>query len=352
MCGQSRSGKTFALGVILERILLSENAPRVIVIDPNSDFVRLTDFRTKKEHDATRHAALADEAFTSLAQRYEQVQPRIRVLRPKGPNPLKIRLSDLSRYEQGAVLQLHPINDLREFNSFAGVIEQLGDHLYSWQVIEGELVRELVNKQSTSSVDLALRIQNLAVSTWDVWCQTEEPSITQELRNEDWDFMVIDVGTLPSAEQRAVANLAVLNYVWTTKRRDRPVLLVMDEAHNVCPLQPSTPMEEIATDYVIRIAGEGLKYGLRLLLASQRPGKIHPNVLTQCENLVLMRMNSKADLEGLSPIFSQVDPALIAQARYFVQGESLLVGEIVKTPTFAKFEGRLTHEGGADAPAV
>jgi len=348
MCGQSRSGKTFALGVILEQILLSETSQRLIIIDPNSDFVRLNELLTKKEHDDKRHEKRTDDEFAAIKKRYEEILPAIRILRPYAGDPLRIRLSDLNRYEQGAVLQLHPIHDLQAFNSFAKVIEGLGEHLYSWEVINNRLSKEF----SASAVDLALRIQNLSVSDWDVWCKTEEPSITQQLMRDDWRFMVVDVGTLASAEQRAVANLAVLNYLWKTKNRETPVLLVLDEAHNICPFEPSTPMEEIATDYVIRIAGEGIKYGLRLLLASQRPAKIHPNVLTQCENLVLMRMNSKADLEGLSPIFSQVDPALLAQARYFVQGESLIVGEIVKSPTFAKFEGRITREGGGDAPNV
>lgn len=348
MCGQSRSGKTFALGVILEQILLSETAPRVIIIDPNSDFVRLNEFRSKKDHDNTRTEPRSDQEFAALEKQYGKILPTIRVLRLHGETPLRIRLSDLNRYEQGAVLQLHPIKDLQAFNSFAKVIESLGDHLYSWEVLKNKLTGDY----SASTFDLAMRIQNLSVADWEVWCRTEEPSITQELMRDDWRFMVVDVGTLASAEQRAVVNLAVLNYLWKKRNREFPVLLVLDEAHNICPFEPSTPMEEIATDYVIRIAGEGIKYGLRLLLASQRPAKIHPNVLTQCENLVLMRMNSKADLEGLSPIFSQVDQALIAQARYFVQGQSLIVGEIVKSPTFAKFEGRLTYEGGGDAPVA
>lgn len=348
MCGQSRSGKTFALGVILEQILLSENAPRVIIIDPNSDFVRLNEIRSKPKHDETRYVPSSDEEYAAIEALFLKALPTIRVLRPYDANPLRIRLSNLNRYEQGAVLQLHPIQDLQAFNAFAKVIETLGDRLYSWDVINDKLMRDY----SASTLDLALRIQNLRVSDWDVWCKTEEPSITQELMKDDWRFMIVDVGTLPSPDQKAVVHLAVLNYLWKTKNRDTPVLLVVDEAHNICPFEPSNPMEEIVTDYVIRIAGEGIKYGLRMLLASQRPAKIHPSVLTQCENLVLMRMNSRADLEGLAPMFSQVNPALIAQSRYFVQGESLIVGEIVKSPTFAKFEGRITHEGGGDAPAA
>jgi DNA helicase HerA-like ATPase len=126
----------------------------------------------------------------------------------------------------------------------------------------------------------------------------------------------------------------------------KPVLLVIDEAHNICPQQSTSRLQEIATQYIVEIAGEGLKYGLRLLLVSQRPAKIHASVLTQCDNLVLMRMTSTADVETLAQAFSQVSPSLVAQSKFFVKGESLIVGEIAKSPTFAKFEGRLTQEGG------
>ena len=63
-----------------------------------------------------------------------------------------------------------------------------------------------------------------------------------------------------------------------------------------------------------------------------------------------MRMNSGADIEGLARAFSQVPATVIARSRHFVRGESLIVGEIVPSPTFTKFEGRLTQEGGGDVP--
>lgn len=52
MCGQSRSGKTFALGVMLEQLLLADNSFRMAILDPNSDFVRLNELRTQKEYSA------------------------------------------------------------------------------------------------------------------------------------------------------------------------------------------------------------------------------------------------------------------------------------------------------------
>jgi DNA helicase HerA-like ATPase len=342
MCGQSRSGKTFALGVMLERLLLADGAFRIIILDPNSDFVRIDKIRAKDQYDKTLIAPCSNEEYSAIKS---QLSSSIRILRPLPFNPstLKVRLSDLDPGEQGAVLQLHPTRDLDAFNTFSRVVEGMGGP-YSWEIIKNALVSDA----RPSALDLIRRIQNLRVADWRVWCQTDEtaePSMPEILRQENWRGAVVDVGSLPSPDERAVSAIAVLNYLWKAKDPKKPVLLVIDEAHNICPQEPANPIQEIATDYIVRIAGEGLKYGLRLLLVSQRPAKIHASVLTQCENLVLMRMTSRADIESLSQTFSQVSPTLMARSRYFVQGESLVVGEIAKSPTFAKFEGRISHEG-------
>ena len=92
----------------------------------------------------------------------------------------------------------------------------------------------------------------------------------------------------------------------------RPLLVVIDEAHNVCPQLPEDALERIATETAMRIAAEGRKFGLYLLLSTQRPQKVHENILSQADNLVLMRMNSAADLARLTGS-SFVPPSLIAE---------------------------------------
>jgi hypothetical protein len=65
-----------------------------------------------------------------------------------------------------------------------------------------------------------------------------------------------------------------------------------------------------------------------------------------------MRMNSHADLTQLSSIFSQVPSDLLAEATKFGLGETVLGGRLVQNPTFAKFEGRISVEGGDDIPTT
>ncbi len=98
----------------------------------------------------------------------------------------------------------------------------------------------------------------------------------------------------------------------------------------------------------MRIAGEGRKFGIYLLLSTQRPQKLHPNVLSQCDNLVLMRMNSLADIEHLAATFSFVPPRLLEESAGFKLGNALVAGKISPIPTLVKVEGRFSPEGGGD----
>ena len=83
-------------------------------------------------------------------------------------------------------------------------------------------------------------------------------------------------------------------------------------------------------------------------MVTQRPQKVHENVLSQCENLVLMRMNSAADLAHVGRVFSFVPPGLLDRATTFRQGEALVAGKIASHPALIRFGARITHEGGAD----
>ena len=128
------------------------------------------------------------------------------------------------------------------------------------------------------------------------------------------------------------------------------MLVVIDEAHNVCPREPGDPVTRLAADTAALIAAEGRKFGLYLLVSTQRPQKVNEEVLTQCDNLLLMRMNSEADLAYLREVFSFVPGGMVYRATTFRQGESLAGGKVFPHAGFVRFGARLSHEGGADIP--
>ena len=249
LCGQSGSGKTYSLGVILER-LLTETDLRIVVLDPNS---------TMEELNAS---------------------------------------------------------DLPEARH------------------------------------LGLRLANLGVDRYTVWARGEEGSVLDAVHDDSVRCVVIDLGSLANRDEQSLVAAVVLGDLWHRRAERRPVLIVIDEAHNVCPAAPPDRLVALATEHAIRIAAEGRKFGLYLLVSTQRPQKIPENVLSQADNLVLLRLNSLADAAFAEAIFSFVPPSLIQRSSLFRQGEGLIAGKISPQPALLRFGARISEESGGDVPAT
>ena len=72
-----------------------------------------------------------------------------------------------------------------------------------------------------------------------------------------------------------------------------PIFLVLDEAHNFVPEEPRNRAEEALRDQFRTIAAEGRKYGVFLILVSQRPDKLDHLILPECANKAIMRLDSR-----------------------------------------------------------
>jgi hypothetical protein len=323
LCGQSGSGKTYSLGILLERLLM-ETSLRVVVLDPNSDYVRLAQVRDGAE-------AAARERFARLA---ESIAVRSG---PAGDAAgIRVRFRELSPAHQAALLRLDPLADREEYAELTALVED-------------ESIRGLADLERVEADALRLRARNLGIEGWTVWPGADGDSLVAELEDPSGPrCLVADLGSLGTHEERAVTAGAILERLWRNRAAREPVAIVIDEAHNVCPAEPADPVTALATEDAIRIAGEGRKFGLYLIVVTQRPQKVHENVLSQCDNLVLMRMNSTADLGHVGRIFSFVPPGLIDRATTFRQGEALVAGKIASHPALIRFGARLSEEGGAD----
>jgi hypothetical protein len=333
MCGQSGSGKTYSLGLLLERVL-AETSLRVVVLDPNSDYVGLSRVR--------------DDADPVLAARYAEVLGGISVWRnaPSADHPLHLRFADLEPGVQAAVLGLDPIRDREEY---AVLHELLGVQRDGRPLITRP--EQLLEGETPGARALGMRAANLGILQWGLW-SPDQPSLVHELRDPSARCTVVDLGSLDTVQEQRVVAAAVLSTLWSTRLRRTPCLVVVDEAHNICPAEPPDEVTGISTDRAVQIAAEGRKYGLYLLTSTQRPHKVHENVVSQCDNLLLMRMNSAADVQDLSRFFSFVPPGLMTGATSFRMGEALVAGKLFPQPAYVRMGERLSQEGGADVPVT
>ena len=324
-CGQSGSGKTYALGVVLEQVLLRTGLP-VVIMDPNSDFVGLGSPREDAPDDAAARFRSDD----------------IRVFRPRaeGAGRLVVRFVGMDLASRAALLRLDPIKDAEEYHVLRELDAEFGPQ-------EGVgLIRALSQSEHPAYRKLMLRVENLGLLGWDVWAQGAEG--VESVIDSRPAATVLDLGGFLHSEEPAAVALAVLDRLWATREQRRPVLIVVDEAHNLCPPDPTTPARVALCERMIQIAAEGRKFGLWLLLSTQRPSKIHPQVLSQCDNICLMKTNSPADLESVQRLFGAVPAGLLAAVPQFRQGQALFAGGFVSEASVVQLGPRITVEGGSD----
>ena len=330
MCGQSGSGKTYSLGLLLERVL-AETSLRIVILDPNSDYVGL--------------GRILDNADPSDAGRYAHVPAGVTVWGDRSADRLlRLRFAELDSSVQAGVLDLDPIRDREEF---AVLLDLLRTARPGRPLISGP--DQLLAAETEGARRLGRRALNLGVLDWEVWSQ-EEPSLVDELRKPSARCTVVDLGSLGTVGEARLVAEAVLSTLWGSRHVREPCLLVIDEAHNICPAEPRDAVSALSTEQVVQIAAEGRKYGLYLLVSTQRPYKVQENVVSQCDNLLLMRMNSEADLADLSKLFSFVPPGLMAGATSFGMGQALVGGRVFPQSGYVQMGRRVTEEGGVDLP--
>ncbi|QGY45898.1 DUF853 family protein [Maribellus comscasis] len=115
--------------------------------------------------------------------------------------------------------------------------------------------------------------------------------------------------------------------------RKQPLLIVLEEAHNYL----KSGENSISSRTVQTIAKEGRKYGVGLLLVTQRPTELDETVLSQCGTTIALRMNNRGDRGHVSAAVQDELSNMIDLLPSLRTGEGLILGEAVKIPSRVKF---------------
>jgi DNA helicase HerA-like ATPase len=125
---------------------------------------------------------------------------------------------------------------------------------------------------------------------------------------------------------------------WMEDEKRHPIALFCDEAHLYIPANLKGGMEEKGLQSFERIAKEGRKYGISLVVISQRPSDVNKTILSQCGNFIAMRLTNPDDQNVIKRLFpdnlgdfSELLPILDI-------GEALIVGDASLLPSRVKID--------------
>lgn len=117
-----------------------------------------------------------------------------------------------------------------------------------------------------------------------------------------------------------------------------PALLVLEEAHNFAPGKTTSLAEEQAVHTTRQIAQEGRKFGVGLLMISQRPSRLDETALSQCNSNIIMRMSNPSDQNYVRRVIETLGADEAEMLPNLDVGEALLSGQLVNFPVLVRMK--------------
>lgn len=376
--GKRGSGKSYTLGVIAESMLdLPEeikNNLSIIMFDTMGIYWTMK-YPNKEDKELLKEWELEAKPLN------------VNIFTPKGyykkfkeegiPTdfPFSIKTSELSAYEWSETFGI-------ELNSQIGaLIERIIEHLRETKEDYGiDDIINLIQKDERSTKEIKDAAENrfLSAKHWglfskegtrfedlvipgqitvlDVSCYAYIPG-AQSLR-----ALVIGLVSQKLFAQRMVARKTEeYNSIYSEthlfgreededEKKEPLIWLFIDEAHEFIPNDAKT----VATQPLITLLREGRQPGISLVLASQQPGKINNDVITQSDVVIAHRLTAKIDTQALSSLMqSYMRESLDAQLNYLpaAKGAALIFDDINEKIYSMRVRPRYTWHGGA-APSV
>jgi uncharacterized protein DUF87 len=164
------------------------------------------------------------------------------------------------------------------------------------------------------------------------------PGVLSQLVGGAAQPRIIDLSGVPNEVagicSAVVARTLFSLKVWQTaeERGADPILLVCEEAHRYVPNRGEAQYEA-AQEAIRRIAKEGRKYGVGLVLVSQRPSEVEATVLSQCNSWLVLRITNDSDREHVRSILPDSMSGLTKMLSGLRRREAIFVGQAAVLPS-------------------
>jgi hypothetical protein len=240
-------------------------------------------------------------------------------------------------------------------------------------------VQEAIEKDKNASKDVKEITSGLfkAAETWGVFSKTKEGTEISNLINAS-TTTVIDISVYSSIgafnvramvislivrklfssrmDARRKEEMESIRYgqdylAYKTIRQEPLIWIFIDEAHEFLPKEGKTP----ATDALIQVLREGRQPGLSLVLATQQPGQIHKDVMTQSDIVISHRVTAKQDIDALNEIMQTYALESIRQQMDnlpHVKGAAIILDDNSERIYPVRIRPRFTWHGGEAPTAI
>jgi hypothetical protein len=380
ICGKRGGGKSYTMGVIAEGMAdlpddIKQNLS-FIFLDTMGVYWTMK-YPNKKDEELLAAWGLKGKPldiiiYTPVDYYYKYKDQGIPTDKPFALKPSELDSSDwimtfditpndpMGILIERVVNQLHKIQDNYSISDMVQMVQQ-DDR--SEQTVKDALENRLRSTEAWGVFDVkGTPMNELAasgqVSILDVSCYATSPG--------GWKIKALIVGLLSKRLfiQRMLARKeeefkqvhSTMDYFSTgdvsKEKQEMPLVwLVIDEAHEFLPKEGAN----VATDPLVTIMREGRQPGISLILATQQPGKIHTDVMTQSDTVISHRITARMDVEALGMLMqSYMREGLTVQIDNLprVNGAALIFDDANEKMYPIRVRPRFTWHGGESPMAV
>jgi len=166
--------------------------------------------------------------------------------------------------------------------------------------------------------------------------------LLNEWLNHDKPISILDLSGMPSNQLDmllgSIMSIVFEASLWgrnlSSGLKKNPVLFVLEEAHRYL----SNNDTGLTKNLVQRVAKEGRKFGVGLMIISQRPSEVDDTILSQCGTLFALRLTNASDRSKVKAAMSDGLSSLIDSLPILRTGEAIIIGEAAKLPSRCKFK--------------
>ncbi len=333
---QTGSGKTYLSGVIVEELL--KKGGTIVILDPHADYVFISRTSDNKRHELSDRITVFRNPASTGRYTIEEVGK---------VEPYEICFSDLSLDEiclisgirsdytnivSGLGVAFQQLKADREIFQPEDLLERLGQ-ADGWAGVDQKIINGAKDATKYLAKVVKMRVFTSSSTNMDKMLRPRHLSIVDLSGLDDEVSDYIGYKILSEIYEKVVSGSF-----------EYPVFLFVEEAHRFIPAQGST----YSSSVIKKIAAEGRKFGVFLVLITQRPFKIHSDALSQCNSQIIMRLTNPQDQNAVASSSERLGQTLLDDLPGLNKGEAVIVGEMTRAPIMARVRKRSTKEGGSD----
>jgi DNA helicase HerA-like ATPase len=324
-------GKSYCSGALVEEFM--KHNVTVCVIDPHGEYATMRKKGTiKKTH---RDFGVKPKGYNDKI-----VEFATDTNLNKHARPLKFTLHNLDARE---ILGLTNTKNVRSYlTMLRRAIDALRDAKENFSITDIIAILEANNEPSSGALITELEYLN------EIEVFAEQGTKIDELIQKGKTTIINLRGTPPDMQELIVNRIGNALFELRKVGKIPPMMLVVEEAHNFCPQQG-----QVACSKVFRtIASEGRKFGLGLLVISQRPAKVDKNVLSQCNTQIILKVNNPNDLKAIASSIEGLTEGMEDEIQRLPIGTAIVTGGGVSMPLFVDVRPRESQHGGESVEII